>query len=222
MTELYEKWIYSRSNYVYTRFEEFRTCTDEVLFTNEHKAVFTKNTTTSYIDIEDLNMFKDFSNDSKTVFKTKSVTAEIITLINARKDKNIDDSSLKKIKEHTCTINNLYDTLEKWMYRIDSDRDKIYDLCDIYYNLTDTQEKDNTLEKISKIQNNLFDSVWNIVYKKYERDTDKITTDKNKNIGKYLKELKKITDENNRVIFDVRSEIINLLHEIEGMLAPPP
>ena len=66
----------------------------------------------------------------------------------------------------------------------------------------------------------MFDSVWNIVYKQYERDTDKITTDKNKNIDKYLKELKKITDENNKVISNVESEIIGLIHEMEDMLAP--
>ena len=108
-----------------------------MLFTNEHKVVFAKNTIDSYIDIKDLNIFKDFSNDSKTVFKTKPVTAEIIKSINARKDKNIDDSRLKKIKEHTCMINNLYDTLEKCIYRIISDQDKIYNLRDKYY----TQKK---------------------------------------------------------------------------------
>ena len=68
----------------------------------------------------------------------------------------------------------------------------------------------------------MFDSVWNIVYKQYERDTGKIITDKNKNIDKYLKELKKITDENNKVISNVESEIIGLIHETEDMLAPPP
>ena len=66
----------------------------------------------------------------------------------------------------------------------------------------------------------MFDSVWNIVYKQYERDTGKIITDKNKNIDKYLKELKKITNENNKVISNVESEIIGLIHETEDMLAP--
>ena len=65
----------------------------------------------------------------------------------------------------------------------------------------------------------MFDSASNIVYKQYERDTDKITTDKNENIDKYLKELKKITHENNKVICNVESKIIGLIHEIEDMLA---
>ena len=45
VTELCEKWICCRNNYAYTRFEEFRTCSGEVLFTNEHKSVFSKNKT---------------------------------------------------------------------------------------------------------------------------------------------------------------------------------
>ena len=42
VTELCEKWIYFNGNYAYTRFEEFRTCSGEVLFTNEHKVAFSK------------------------------------------------------------------------------------------------------------------------------------------------------------------------------------
>ena len=52
--ELCEKWIYSKGNYAYTRFEEFCTCSGEVLFTNEHKAVFSKKEPESYIDINNL------------------------------------------------------------------------------------------------------------------------------------------------------------------------
>ena len=69
-----EKWICCRNNYVYTRFEEFRICSDEVLFTNEHKAVFSKNKAKTYIDINDLEIFKDFSKENKTKFKKKPKT----------------------------------------------------------------------------------------------------------------------------------------------------
>ena len=44
VSELCEKWIYYNNNYAYTRFEE-NTCSGEVLFTNEHKAVSSKNKT---------------------------------------------------------------------------------------------------------------------------------------------------------------------------------
>ena len=60
VTELCEKWIGSKGNYAYTRFEEFRTCTGEVLFTNEHKAVISRKETDCYTPIKDLDIFKDF------------------------------------------------------------------------------------------------------------------------------------------------------------------
>ena len=85
VSDLCEKWICSKDNYAYTRFEEFRTCSGEVLFTNEHKAVFSKNEAESYIYINDLEIFKDFSSDSKIIFKIKPITAEIIKMIKVKK-----------------------------------------------------------------------------------------------------------------------------------------
>ena len=93
VSELCEKWIYYNNNYAYTRFEEFRTCSGEVLFTNEHKAVFSKNKAKTYIDINDLEIFKDFSKENKTKFKRKprteieTITTETIKIITAKKDK---------------------------------------------------------------------------------------------------------------------------------------
>ena len=85
VSDLCEEWICSKDNYAYTRFEEFRTCSGEVLFTNEHKAVFSKNEAESYIDINDLEIFKDFSSASKIIFKIKPITAEIIKMIKVKK-----------------------------------------------------------------------------------------------------------------------------------------
>ena len=79
VSELCEKWKYYNNNYAYTRFEEFCTCSGEVLFTNEHKAAFSKNNAKAYIDINDLNMFKYFSKEDKTKFKRKTKT-EIETI----------------------------------------------------------------------------------------------------------------------------------------------
>ena len=92
VSELCEKWIYYNNNYAYTRYEEFRTCSGEVLFTNEHKAVFSKNKAKTYIDINDLEIFKDFSKENKTKFKRKprteieTITTETIKIITAKKD----------------------------------------------------------------------------------------------------------------------------------------
>ena len=62
-------------------------------------------------------------------------------MINAKKDKNIDDSCLKKIKEHARTIDNLHDSLLNWRYETHDERKKIYDLNNIYYNLRDAEKK---------------------------------------------------------------------------------
>ena len=73
--------------------KKIRTCSGEVFFTNEHKAVFSKNKAKTYIDINDLQIFKDFSKDNKTKFKKKpkteieTVTTETIKIITAKKDK---------------------------------------------------------------------------------------------------------------------------------------
>ena len=53
-SELCEKWIYLNDKYAYTRFEELRTHSGEVLFTREHKATTSKDKSNTYIDIEDV------------------------------------------------------------------------------------------------------------------------------------------------------------------------
>ena len=60
ISELCEKWIYRNREYAYTRFEELRTYSGEVLFTREHKAITSKDKPNIYIDIDKLQMFKDF------------------------------------------------------------------------------------------------------------------------------------------------------------------
>ena len=42
ISELCEKWIYRNHEYGYTRFEELRTCSGEVVYAREHKAITTK------------------------------------------------------------------------------------------------------------------------------------------------------------------------------------
>ena len=104
VSEPCEKWVQSAGNYAYTRFEEFSICSGEVLFTNEHKAVFSKNEKLRYIDINDFKIFKEHSKDSDTVFKIKPVSVKFIKMITAKKDKDVDDNYLKKIKEYLGRI----------------------------------------------------------------------------------------------------------------------
>ena len=77
ISELCEKWIYYDGNYAYTRFEELRTRSGEVLFTREYKATASKDKSDTYIDIDELQMFKDFSIKDKTTTKTKDMLDKI-------------------------------------------------------------------------------------------------------------------------------------------------
>ena len=45
-----------------------------MIFTREHKAIVSKDKSDTYIDIDDLKMFKDFYTSNKTTFKTKAKT----------------------------------------------------------------------------------------------------------------------------------------------------
>ena len=71
--ELCEKWIYCDGNYAYTRFEELRTRSGEVLFTREYKGVLSEKKSNTYINIDKLNIFKDFSSKDPTTLKTKNM-----------------------------------------------------------------------------------------------------------------------------------------------------
>ena len=71
VSELCEKWICYNHNYAYTRFEELRARSGEVLFTREHTATTSKDKSNTYIDIDELKMSKDFTTKDKTTFKTK-------------------------------------------------------------------------------------------------------------------------------------------------------
>ena len=77
ISELYEKWIHHDGNYACTRFEELRTCSGEVLFTNEHKANISREKSKTYIDTDELKMFRDSSSKDTIPLKTKDMDKTI-------------------------------------------------------------------------------------------------------------------------------------------------
>ena len=58
ISELCEKWVYRNREYGYTRFEELCTCSGEVIYTREHKAITTKRKKNIFLDIDELNVFR--------------------------------------------------------------------------------------------------------------------------------------------------------------------
>ena len=212
VSELHEKWVCSRGNYAYTRFEEFRTCSGEVLFTNEHKAVFSKNEAKSYIDINDLETFKDFSRDSKTIFKNKPITAKTIKIIKAKKDSNIKDSCLKTIEEYACTIESMRGLLQNCIYEID---DNFVEINRLYNNLPKAgKSQKEILKKVDELANNLLDIIWGMVYK----EDKTVTENADLHMIKDINILKKIVRDNKIEQAHARNDIISLFYEIVDRL----
>ena len=60
ISELCEKWMRYNHEYAYTRFEELRAYSGEVLFTREHKATTSKDKPNTHIDVDKLQVFKSF------------------------------------------------------------------------------------------------------------------------------------------------------------------
>ena len=57
ISNLSEKWIYRNRECAYTQFEELCTCSGEVIYTTEHKAITTKHKKNIFIDIDELKVF---------------------------------------------------------------------------------------------------------------------------------------------------------------------
>ena len=95
------------------------------------------------------------------------------------------------------------------------DNEEICCLYNRYYIFDDKEKKDDILKKIEEKTNNLLDKIWNIVYKKRKTDTAEVKTDKNKDINKYLHELKKITEDDYVRLLDAGSMIQGLIKEIK-------
>ena len=104
VSEICEESICYDSNYAYTRFEELRTCSGEVLFIREHKATISKDESNIYIDIDELQMCKDFSTKDKNTTKTKTKTDD---KDNNNTTTNIRDKTKDLLNKRIDTINKL-------------------------------------------------------------------------------------------------------------------
>ena len=134
VSELCEKRIYLNGKYIYTKFEELRTHSWEVLVTREHKATTSKDKSDTYIDIDDMKIFKDFSTSDKTTFKTKTKDKD------KDKDKNKttnkteteDKDILDKINNKIDIINELNNGLTKIKAEVTKKIELIYEsMCEL-------------------------------------------------------------------------------------------
>ena len=173
ISELCEKWMHHDGNYAYARFEELRKRSGEVLFTGEYKATASKYNSDTYIDIDKLQMFKDFSIKDKATIKTKNMLYKINNKISAISKTN---EGLVKLKaEVTKKAELIYEIICKLQDKIYSD--------DSWLRLAE-------LDKIDAIIGEVIDVVWKAFYENEKRiNAETIEIDKHKDTDGYICEL---------------------------------
>ena len=97
-----------------------------MLFTREHKVTTSKDKSNTYIDIDDLKMYKDFSTSDKTTFKTKTKDKDKNKTKTEDKDKNKTTNKTKtEDKDILDKINNKIDTVNKMNKRLEKEKTEI-------------------------------------------------------------------------------------------------
>ena len=137
-----------------------------MLFTREHKATTSKDKSNTYIDIDDLKMFKDFSTSDKTTFKTKTKDKDKDKNKTTNKTKTEDKDTLDKINNKIDTINKMNKRLEKVKAEVTKKIELIYEsMCE----LQDEIYSDDSwlrLVELNKIDA-IIDEALNVVWKRF-------------------------------------------------------
>ena len=161
-----------------------------MLFTREHKATMSKEKAKTYIDIDELQMLKDFSIKDKTKIK--------------------DKDTLDKIKDKISTINKINEGLAKVKEEVTKKIELIYEAMrelqdDIYSD--DSWLRLVELNKIDAIIDEALNVVWNEICGKNRINPEKIKIDKHKDIDGYVSKLT-----------DVINNKIELVNRMDGVI----
>ena len=173
--------------------------------------MFSKNEELRYIDISNFKIFKGYSKASDTVFKIKPVSVKFIKMINAKKDKDVDDNYLKKIKEYLGRIESTFCLLCNCVPEIKKDE---YEIGTLFYKLQLNEiKKFDMLKKINDMINNSLDTIWCMFYEKDERVIEKVDFDM-ENINRLTGIIRKNVIEHACSMTDLR----NLMNKIEDKI----
>ena len=209
VSELCEKWICYNHEYAYTPFEELRTYSGEVLFTREHTAITSKDKPNTYIDIDTLQVFKDFITEDKrkTTPKTKAKT------------KTEDKDTLGKINNKIDTINKINKRRAKVKVKVTKNVELIYKaMCE----LQDEIYSDNSrlrlveLDKIDAIIDKALNAVWNEICGENRISPEKININKNKDLDGYVSELTDVKNNKIELVNRMVGAIDHVMSEIKN------
>ena len=200
ISELCEKWVYYDGNYAYARFEELRKRSGEVLFIREYKATTSKDNSNVYIDIDKLEIIKDFSIRDKTTAKTK----DMLDKINNKK------SMINKTNEGPAKVKAKVAKKVELMYGAMVElQDEIYS-DDSWLRLVE-------LDKVDAVIEEAFNVVWKVLWESKSRiNPETIEIHKDKDIDGYVS---KFTDLINHKIGQVNrmcEELDQVMGEIKN------
>ena len=200
ISELCKKWVYYDDNYAYTRFEELRECSGEVLFTREYKATASKDNSDTYIDIDEMQLFKDFSVKDKTPTKTKDMLDKINNKISAI---NKTNDGLAKVKTEVAKkvelINEAIVELQEEIY---SDNSRL--------RLVELDKIDATIEEV-------FNVVWKVLWEnKKGTNSNMIDIDKHKDIDGCVSELTHLINHRIEQVKRMCEELDQVMSEIKN------
>ena len=237
VSELCEKWIYHNGNYAYTRFEELRTYSGEVLFTRENKATVSKYKSETYIDIDQLKIFKVFTVNDMATPKTKTKTKTMIKDKNKTKtedknktkteDKNKTTTKTKtENKDLLDMINKRIDTINKWnklLAKLKAEVAKKIEL--IYESMCELQDEiysDDSwlrlveLNKIDAIIDEALNAVWIKFHGKNRINPEMIKIDKHKDIDGYVSKLTDVINNKIELVNRMCESIDHVISEIKN------
>ena len=212
ISEICQKWIGYNGNYAYTKFEELCTCSGEVLFTREHKASLSKKESDTYIDVDELSMFEDFSNINDIEIKTKIKTET--------KDKTKTKTiMLDKINTKISVINKLNERLVKVKADVTKKVELIYEgICELQGEIysDDSWLRLVELNKIDAIIDKTLNIVWNAICGKNRINPEKIKIDKHKDIDGYVSKLTDVINNKIELLNKMCRTIDHVMSEIKN------
>ena len=189
-----------------------------MLFTREHKAT-REDKSNTYIDIDDLKIFKDFSTSDKTTFKTKTKDKDKDKNKTTNKTKTEDKDTLDKINNKIDTINKMNKRLEKVKAEVTKKIELIYEsMCELQDEIysDDSWLRLAELNKIDAITDEALNVVRNEICGKNRISPEKINIDKHKDIDGYASKLTDVINNKIELVTRMCETIDHLMSEIKN------
>ena len=164
-------------------------------------------------------MFKDFSTNDKTTFKTKTKDKDKDKNKTTNKTKTEDKDTLDKINNKIDTINKMNKRLEKVKAEVTRKIKLIYDsICELQDEIfsDDSWLRLVELEKIDAIIDEALNAVGNMICGENRISTEEIKIDKHKDIDGYVSKLTDVINNKIELVNRMCESIDHVISEIKN------